>query len=463
MIKINFDPNAPNAIPGSLLLVAGDVTEALAAKLRDGVDAHSTYLRSALSSATQQDLQNWQPAQALPPTLHGALLTELNQLLGGPTLYDRRRFRGMQWRKERETLLKSLIKEVDDAIQKQQNWANTPTSLNRLLLEEIYPSDISVSPKAEWEGWNLLAAAATGRVIDRWEDFKVTRGVWKAQPQPRGKEPVFDPKLEDDIWKGFRDWLKVHVFHGKCAYCETRITGFPGDTEHFRPKGRVRDLNRQMNDDSLEIVKIVDDDGDAMEHPGYFWLAYHWQNLLPSCEFCNTAGGKGDIFPIDKSHIGVKRLTEDEIRDLAEKITQSLKATDVYYLQPKDLDRIEGRLLLHPYYDDPAEHIFFDMEGRANPWNNSKQGEKSKRFYNLDEPSKLQARRDEQSQARERYFTRIAITSDVNRLKQIAKEFMDEYYDGTKPYAAAVFDFIHFHLEKTRYDPAYLLPELRRK
>jgi hypothetical protein len=355
--------------------------------------------------------------------------------------------------------MKSLLKEVNAATQQNQNWPNPPTSLNRLLLEEIYPSDIPVSPKAEWEGWNLLAAVATGRVIKEWEGFKVVRATWKAQPQ--GEEPEFDPKLEDDIWKGFRDWLKVNVFHGKCAYCETKITGFPGDTEHFRPKGRVKGLKRQANDDSLECVRIVDEDGEEIEHPGYFWLAYHWQNLLPSCEFCNTAGGKADIFPTDKTHIGVKRLTVLEIDDLVEKITQSPNSADVYYLQPRDLDRIEGRLLLHPYYDNPEEHIFFDIEGRTNPWNDSKQGEKSKRFYNLDEPSKLQARREEQSAARERYFTRIAITDDVNRLKQIAKEFMDEYYSGTKPYAAAVFDFIHFHLEKTRYDPAFLLGERR--
>jgi hypothetical protein len=297
-------------------------------------------------------------------------------------------------------------------------------------------------------------------VIDAWEDYKIIRAAWKAQPQ--GKEPIFDPKLEDDVWKGFRNWLKDNAFNGKCAYCETRITAFTPHAEHFRPKGRVQDLKPNANDDTLEFVKIVDEDGEEIEHPGYFWLAYHWQNLLPSCEFCNTAGSKGNIFPTDNSHIGVKRLAVPEVDELLERIRQSPKAADVYYLQPGDLDRLEGRLLLHPYYDNPEEHLFFDVEGRANPWKNSKQGEKSRKYYNLDEPSKLQARRDEQSAARERYFNRVAATDDVNELKDIARKFMNEYYCGTKPYAAAVFDFIHFRLEKTRYDPAFLLGERRK-
>jgi hypothetical protein len=43
------------------------------------------------------------------------------------------------------------------------------------------------------------------------------------------------------------------------------------------------------------------------EHPGYYWLAYEWTNLLPSCYDCNSfrrhgtmkAGpGKNERFPV---------------------------------------------------------------------------------------------------------------------------------------------------------------------
>lgn len=89
-------------------------------------------------------------------------------------------------------------------------------------------------------------------------------------------------------------------FHGKCAYCECDIKDFQhGDVEHFRPKGGVTDqLDRAIN------------------HPGYYWLAYDWQNLLPSCVACNQPMsvkgqkiGKHNRFPV----IGTHAQTPDEI------------------------------------------------------------------------------------------------------------------------------------------------------
>jgi hypothetical protein len=90
------------------------------------------------------------------------------------------------------------------------------------------------------------------------------------------------------------------LFHGKCAYCESSIKAVqPTDIEHFRPKGRV---------------------ADCPAHPGYWWLAARWDNLLASCIDCNRRRyhnvqqltqdqlvkeidgkfllGKGDLFPI---------------------------------------------------------------------------------------------------------------------------------------------------------------------
>src|SRR5690349_1720738 len=57
------------------------------------------------------------------------------------------------------------------------------------------------------------------------------------------------------------------LFHGKCAYCESVYRAVDAlDIEHYRPKGGVTE----------------DDD-----HPGYWWLAGVWSNLLPSCPPCN--------------------------------------------------------------------------------------------------------------------------------------------------------------------------------
>ena len=90
------------------------------------------------------------------------------------------------------------------------------------------------------------------------------------------------------------------LFQGKCAYCETRFAAAsPMEIEHFRPKGGV---------------------AECADHPGYWWLAAQWTNLLASCIDCNrrryqraisidpdplaggavrkTLMGKGDCFPI---------------------------------------------------------------------------------------------------------------------------------------------------------------------
>jgi uncharacterized protein (TIGR02646 family) len=70
--------------------------------------------------------------------------------------------------------------------------------------------------------------------------------------------------------------------YGKCCYCETQFRvpySYP-HVEHWRPKSSSR---QRRNDKS--------------EWPGYYWLAYEWENLLLSCAFCNSVN-KSDIFPL---------------------------------------------------------------------------------------------------------------------------------------------------------------------
>jgi uncharacterized protein (TIGR02646 family) len=62
----------------------------------------------------------------------------------------------------------------------------------------------------------------------------------------------------------------VEMFHGKCAYCESKITVVTyGAIEHFRPK-------------SIHVD-----------------LTFAWENLLLSCDICNSTNHKGTKFPLD--------------------------------------------------------------------------------------------------------------------------------------------------------------------
>ncbi len=132
-------------------------------------------------------------------------------------------------------------------------------------------------------------------------------------------------------------WLRAvleKLFHDKCAYCETKIAG-SGDwnVDHFRPKGRV---------------------AERPDHPGYYWLAYEWSNLLPSCTHCNQrrkdkprwgdlrfarAGGKADQFP----------LADESARAMS----------------PADDLRREQALLIDPCVEQPENWLRFIARGEV--------------------------------------------------------------------------------------------------
>ena len=139
------------------------------------------------------------------------------------------------------------------------------------------------------------------------------------------------------------------IFHDKCGYCEYSLARTDSNVEHYRPKSRV---------------------SQAPHHPGYYWLAYEWSNLLAACTYCNQlrrdppgwqvaggtrASGKADSFPL---------LDE-------EKRAQS----------PSDDISLEVPLLLNPTVDEPSEHMTFDPLGY--PVAKSDMGESSISIYHL--------------------------------------------------------------------------------
>ena len=125
------------------------------------------------------------------------------------------------------------------------------------------------------------------------------------------------------------------LFVDKCAYCETHLVAGDWDVEHYRPRGRV---------------------AERPDHPGYYWLAYKWENLYPSCTFCNQrrkdqpryndprmmpAAGKLDSFPI-----------KNEIHRA---------------MKPGDDLSMESPLLLDPCNDEPEMHLTYDIHGQVQP------------------------------------------------------------------------------------------------
>jgi uncharacterized protein (TIGR02646 family) len=123
-----------------------------------------------------------------------------------------------------------------------------------------------------------------------------------------------------ELYKRYKEFFfsDDKPFYGKCTYCECYLHRQYGDVEHFRPKGGINDeLGKKIN------------------HPGYYWLAYDWQNLLISCIACNQKVKRNQFPVVDSKHA-------------------------------KTPDRIltEQPLLINPTseddQDDPAKHLKID-------------------------------------------------------------------------------------------------------
>src|SRR5215469_2753148 len=75
-------------------------TAAFAAKLMNGSDAVSVYLRGRLQDSTKADLASYSPSSENAKTIVNALVKDLNAVLSGPSIYDAARFRGVVLRAE---------------------------------------------------------------------------------------------------------------------------------------------------------------------------------------------------------------------------------------------------------------------------------------------------------------------------------------------------------------------------
>ncbi|MCP3959043.1 MAG: hypothetical protein GY719_14425 [bacterium] len=123
----------------------------------------------------------------------------------------------------------------------------------------------------------------------------------------------------------------LRLFHGKCAYCESRFSATqPMDVEHWRPKSV------------------------------YWWLAATWDNLLPSCSDCNRKRAQVVLgFRTDDLEKPKTRKGRPEETWLTGKAASFPLAHDSQRATRPDEESREQPLLLDPCTDDPDEHLEF--------------------------------------------------------------------------------------------------------
>lgn len=208
---------------------------------------------------------------------------------------------------------------------------------------------------------------------------------------------------------------KTH--HNNCAYCETDIHNQSGDVEHYRPKGRV------TNDDGSVLSRNHAGQGEV-KHPGYFWQAYNWDNLLLSCSDCNRRrshavdGGRQQFGKVDRFEISGKRAWT-----------------------PNDSLDEEKPLLIHPAHDDPEEHL--ELDGNCFV-GKDKRGRYTIRLLGLNERGDLVRRRRDAYRNVKRAVNEIAVAfilrdegQRTSRRMLEPAQILMKIYDGTAEFLTA--------------------------
>lgn len=117
---------------------AGIDMAAFAARLTNGSDAMSVFLRSRLPDSEKQDLAAYSASSANAKAVVSALVKDLNQIVSGPSIYDKARVGKIALRPETERLLK------------QNPSGQELARLNKLLLEDAYPGVLAQSASTGW-------------------------------------------------------------------------------------------------------------------------------------------------------------------------------------------------------------------------------------------------------------------------------------------------------------------------
>ncbi|MDT4969607.1 MAG: phospho-N-acetylmuramoyl-pentapeptide-transferase [Acidobacteriota bacterium] len=128
------------SVGGPQLLRVSELRDpaSFAIKLKEGRDPLSDYLATQLTPETQKMLAGYDASPLLSETDQRKLVDELNGLLRGPNLYDKQRFAQVKLTDEAERFV-ALNPEGDNLIR-----------LNRMLLEEAFPSEIAKNAKYSW-------------------------------------------------------------------------------------------------------------------------------------------------------------------------------------------------------------------------------------------------------------------------------------------------------------------------
>src|SRR6516162_7596662 len=305
---------------------------------------------------------------------------------------------------------------------------------------EFDPTNLTGDQRVRWDTWQSRASAATDKVIAEWE--KWLEG-WLEERDPKAR---FTFTFNSKVWTELKEWMKQNLFHNRCAYCEAPLTRFFADAEHHRPKGRVSEANQEGVSIAKRAILEVGAEQIEIEHPGYFWLAYNWRNLIPSCEWCNQGGSKVDQYPIDKIHVVMRRIEAADAAALQHSI-RSTKWPSSYYLGPSNLDLHECPLLLNPLNPEaarePLKHLRFGVRGEIVAL--SRIGARTIQILRLDDGELTMRREKAQRNIYRAYFGKYL---DPDHTDEDLDEVLRPFRRGEEDYSVSALEYIAINLSR---------------
>lgn len=215
------------------------------------------------------------------------------------------------------------------------------------------------------------------------------------------------------------------------------------------PKGAVkrRVQTGKLEKPTCEIPDPVQPGVIKQGHPGYFWLAYDWRNLVPACVFCNSGQGKNDRFDINKDYLILVKFDQAEIDAMLSvpKPRPSKKWPGYYYLSPESLDALEEPLLLNPLNPreerDPSKHIRFGVRGTVAAVDGSPLGRTSIEVFQLRAEELRTARQRAQETFRDKYYDAMRKFDPAKPEKSAANALLGKYKAGRFAFSAAALDY----------------------
>jgi hypothetical protein len=135
---------------------SGDFTDysALAKKLTDKSDAVSAFLSAQLDDGVKVELSAGSPSDAAVKAAKSGLAKDLNRIILGASVYEQARFRVVALRPETRKLLA------------QNPQGRDLVRLNRMLLEDAFPTEIAKSNPIGWIAKDgAMASTGTGRGV----------------------------------------------------------------------------------------------------------------------------------------------------------------------------------------------------------------------------------------------------------------------------------------------------------